>query len=199
MYACSYFINGKGQRNMSKGTWLISRRAGTLHRSIALHVGGEHQDVGKLSYWMLPYWTIRVLRPAPSLVLTMSVSCRYVCLTIPLMSVYLNVWPTSLTSIPRGFFSYTICFPSSLSSFHKWHQHPLNNSDQKRRRYIHVLSDPQTQLNSPEIPMSLTPKKRLGSDCSSAGSLFFFFSFWHHHRACGILVPQPGMEPMSPQ
>ena len=118
----------------------------------------------------------RVLRPTPSLVLTMSVSCLHVCLTIPLMSVYLNVWPTSLTSVPRGFFSYTICFPSSLSCFCKWHQHPLNSSDQKLRKYLHVLSDPQTQLNSPANPYVSTPKKHLGWDRSSAGSLFFLAS-----------------------
>ena len=27
---------------------------------------------------------------------------------------------------------------------------------------------------------------------------FFFFTFSVHHVACGILVPQPGAEPMSP-
>ena len=25
--------------------------------------------------------------------------------------------------------------------------------------------------------------------------LLFFFFFWLHHMACGILTPQPGMEP----
>ena len=28
--------------------------------------------------------------------------------------------------------------------------------------------------------------------------LFFFFFFWRHHIACGILVPQPGIEPAPP-
>ena len=27
---------------------------------------------------------------------------------------------------------------------------------------------------------------------------FFFFFFWPHHAACGILVPQPGIEPVPP-
>ena len=27
---------------------------------------------------------------------------------------------------------------------------------------------------------------------------FFCFLFWPHHAACGILVPQPGIEPESP-
>ena len=29
-------------------------------------------------------------------------------------------------------------------------------------------------------------------------SSFFFFMFWLHHAACGILVPQPGIEPTPP-
>ena len=121
------------------------------------------------------------------------------CLSHVFMSVYLNVWPTSLTSVPRGFFAYTICFLSSLSCFRKRHQHPRNSSDQKLGRYLHVLSGPQTPPSSPANPCVSTPKKHLGSDCSSAGSHFFFFSFWCHHRARGVLVPQPGMEPVSPQ
>ena len=28
--------------------------------------------------------------------------------------------------------------------------------------------------------------------------LFCFFTFWPHHGACGILVPGPGIKPMSP-
>ena len=28
--------------------------------------------------------------------------------------------------------------------------------------------------------------------------LFYLFIFWLHHVACGILVPQPGMEPVPP-
>ena len=48
MYAYSYFMNGKEQRNASKRTWLVRRRAGTLYKSIALWVGGEHQDVWNL-------------------------------------------------------------------------------------------------------------------------------------------------------
>ena len=57
-YVCLFlFYEWKGAKNMSKGTWLISRRAGTLPKSIALHVGGEHQDVWNLPYWTLPSWT----------------------------------------------------------------------------------------------------------------------------------------------
>ena len=48
MYAYSYFMNEKEQRNESERTWLVRRRAGTLHKSIALCVGGEHQDVWNL-------------------------------------------------------------------------------------------------------------------------------------------------------
>ena len=29
-------------------------------------------------------------------------------------------------------------------------------------------------------------------------SSLFFFSFWSHHMACGILVPWPGIEPTPP-
>ena len=25
----------------------------------------------------------------------------------------------------------------------------------------------------------------------------FFFFFWPHHEACGVLVPQPGIEPQA--
>ena len=28
--------------------------------------------------------------------------------------------------------------------------------------------------------------------------LFFFFFFWPYHMACGLLVPQPGIEPVPP-
>ena len=53
------------------------------------------------------------------------------------------------------------------------------------------------KLNSPhqQISMSLLPK----STSDGTAPLQVLFSFWHHHRACGVLVPQPGMEPMSPQ
>ena len=116
---------------------------------------------------MLPSWTIHVLRPTPSLVLTMSVSCLHVCL------------PECLTHIfnisSKRILSYTICFPSSLSCFRKRHQHPLNSSDQKLGRYLHVLSGPRTPPSSPANACVSTPKKHLGSDCSSAGSHFFFF------------------------
>ena len=28
--------------------------------------------------------------------------------------------------------------------------------------------------------------------------IFIYFYFWPHHETCGILVPQPGIEPLSP-
>ena len=34
--------------------------------------------------------------------------------------------------------------------------------------------------------------------CSSLRSLKLFGFLWPHHAACGILVPQPGIEPVPP-
>ena len=36
------------------------------------------------------------------------------------------------------------------------------------------------------------------TDCLACWVFFFPFLFWPSHKACGILVPQPGMEPETP-
>ena len=55
------------------------------------------------------------------------------------------------------------------------------------------------QLLSP-IGMALGARTcLLQGPTPSQGVLFFFFPFWPYYLACGILVPQAGIEPMPPQ
>ena len=55
-------------------------------------------------------------------------------------------------------------------------------------------------LNASESFLYVTsPKHFEGSSCLIPSCTFFFFFFpfsWLHHVACGILVPQPGIEPV---
>ena len=44
--------------------------------------------------------------------------------------------------------------------------------------------------------VSLVPALSEGSISSLI--FFFFFNFWSHDRACGILAPQLGIKPMPP-
>jgi len=41
-------------------------------------------------------------------------------------------------------------------------------------------------------------RKEQASQSREWGKISFFFLFWPHHAACGILVPQPGVEPAPP-
>ena len=67
--------------------------------------------------------------------------------------------------------------------------------DRKKGRHYLIAQYPAFQI----FPSALPPSPSLPDMALFYTFLsFFFFFFWAHHWTCGILVPWPGIQPISP-
>ena len=106
--------------------------------------------------------------------------------------------PVSLPGEPQGRGSLVGCTESDTTE--------ATQQQQRQCLYIHHSQDTQQSHHQKGLglPFMATPT------CISGPSLlatrgrefwprFCFVFFWMHHVTCGILVPQPGMEPVPPE
>ena len=116
-----------------------------------------------------------------------------------------EIYSTRVKAFPYVFHMLTLSSAVSPSQTYERHNAEKNNG--QTRAEIWLSGDQLTTYSDPSRNWTYCLQVRPAESQTIIFSVFclfvfcfvlFCFTFWPHHGACGILVPRPGIKPMSP-